>query len=126
VVFIVILILTVCGNGGTKLPAVPSDYVGKTNPLGQDAAAAGKALYDERCASCHEAAGAGDGPADSGLDPKPANWIEVVKVAGDDFLFWRISESRGLAPFNSEMPAQKGILTKEQIWQVVTSIKSFK
>jgi mono/diheme cytochrome c family protein len=32
----------------------------------------GKALYKEYCSQCHGATGKGDGPAASGLDPKPA------------------------------------------------------
>ncbi len=32
----------------------------------------GKVIYKEYCAQCHGASGAGDGPAASGLEPKPA------------------------------------------------------
>lgn len=37
---------------------------------------AGKAIYDSKgaCATCHGAAGAGDGPAAVALDPKPTNF----------------------------------------------------
>lgn len=123
------LILSACaaegGEATDERPAVPADYAGKTNPLGADAAAAGQTLYEERCASCHGPSGGGDGPAAAGLDPKPAPLKEVVDTVSDDYLFWRIAEGGTMAPFNSSMPAQKGILTDEQIWQVVTYIKTF-
>ncbi|MEN4011183.1 MAG: cytochrome c [Chloroflexota bacterium] len=128
VVVLTALVLAACANGGepaAEQPEVPAEYAGKTNPLDEGAAVAGKTIYEERCASCHGPAGAGDGPAAAGLDPKPSHIRDVVGVAGDDYLFWRIAEGGAMAPFNSSMPAQKGILTDEQIWQVVTYIKTF-
>lgn len=119
------LVLAACGGGGgAEEPAVPSEYAGKTNPLGADAATAGKTVFDERCASCHGATGAGDGAAAAGLDPKPANLAEVVSTFEDDFLFWRVNEGGGMEPFNSAMPAWKGILTEEQIWQVIAYLRT--
>lgn len=119
------LLLAACGGGGGEEEvSVPAAYAGKTNPLGADAAAAGKVIYDERCASCHGPTGAGDGAAAAGLDPKPANLSEVVPNLGDDFLFWRVNEGGAMEPFNSAMPAWKGILTEEQIWQVIAYLRT--
>jgi len=123
-----IFVLAACAEAPPaegELPAVPAEYAGKTNPLGSEAVAAGQALYEERCSACHGPTGLGDGPAAAALDPKPPILKDVVGIAGDDFLFWRISEGGAMAPFNSAMPAQKGILTEEQIWQLVTYIKTF-
>lgn len=119
------LTLAACGGGGGgKEVSVPAEYAGKTNPLGADAAAAGKVVFDERCASCHGATGTGDGAAAAGLDPKPADLKVEVPDLGDDFLFWRINEGGAMAPFNSAMPAWKGILTEEQIWQVIAYLRT--
>lgn len=123
------VILAACGGGGntgTSAPEPPAEYKGKTNPMAgnADAATAGGATFAERCASCHGATGMGDGPAAASLDPKPADLAAVEKNLGDDFIFWRIMDGGSMAPFNSAMPAQKGILSEDQVWQLVTYIRT--
>ena len=123
------VILAACGGGGAPTetePEVPAEYAGKTNPFANqaDAATAGGVLYAERCASCHGATGLGDGPAAAALDPKPADLAAVAGDMADDFFFWRIMEGGAMEPFNSSMPAQKGILTDDQVWQLVTFVRT--
>ena len=43
--------------------------------------ARGKELYAAQCATCHGAAGRGDGPAAKGLDPAPANFHDAARMA---------------------------------------------
>ena len=105
-----------------SLTTVPSDYAGKTNPLGSDSVSAGAEVFKTNCVSCHGEKGLGDGPASQALDPKPANLVQLNKVAGDDFLFWRISTGVG----GTVMPAWKGVLSNEQIWQVISFIRTLK
>jgi PQQ-dependent dehydrogenase (methanol/ethanol family) len=84
------------------------------NPLAgrADAAAAGKQIFDQTCASCHGAAGQGDrGPA---LDR-----ADVVHGGDDADLFHAI---RTGVP-GSGMPAFPR-LTDEHTWQLVTYIRS--
>ena len=51
--------------------------------------AKGRARYAEACASCHGAAGAGDGPAGKGLDPPPRNFHDRERaVALSPFALW--------------------------------------
>jgi len=121
------LILTACANGeGTEtttgLAPVPSEYAGKTNPLGSDAAVAGADLFQTNCAACHGPQGHGDGPAGASLDPAPKNLPELSATATDDYLFWRIATGRE----GTSMPGWKGILTDDQIWQIISFIRTLK
>ncbi len=124
------LILTACGsgeNGGrVQTPAapapVPSGYSGKTNPLGAEAATTGAEIFKNYCTACHGPQGHGDGPAGASLDPAPRNLPELSATATDDYLFWRISTGKP----GTAMSAWKGILSDEQIWQVVTFIRTLK
>jgi mono/diheme cytochrome c family protein len=125
------LVLSACGGGGAEkdtAEVIPANYAGKTNPFkgNADAASAGKEVYTTNCASCHGDSGKGDGPAGASLDPKAADLTAAAKEDGEDFFLWRISEGGAMAPFNSSMPAWKGILTEEQIWQVTSYIETWK
>lgn len=122
------VLLAACGGGAetSTLPEPPSQYAGKTNPFGNqaDAVAAGETLFAERCSSCHGPEGAGDGPAAASLDPKPTNLKAEVPDLKDDYIFWRIMDGGAMDPFNSSMPAHKGILTDDQVWQLVTYLRT--
>lgn len=133
VLFFVMLglfLLRACGesNGSpgsepiSTLVPVPEEYVAKTNPFGSEAAAEGAEIFRTNCETCHGPQGHGDGPAGDSLDPKPKNLAELQKIASDDYLFWRISEGKA----GTSMVAWKGILTEEQIWQVVSFIRTLK
>ncbi len=126
-----VFVLAACGGAATGssgqddggvLQSVPSEYTGRTNPFGADAAAEGAKVFQSNCEMCHGPQGHGDGPAGGSLDPKPKNLAVLQKSAGDDYLFWRISEGKP----GTSMVAWKGILTEEQIWQVVSFIHTLK
>ena len=117
--------LTACGGGGgvtapVALASVPADFAGKTNP-GADAAA-GIEVFKMNCEACHGPQGHGDGPAGAALNPAPKSLAELQKTAGDDYLFWRISTGKE----GTSMVAWKGILTDDQVWQVVAFIRTLK
>ena len=124
-----LLILAACG-GGANIPntavltvePVPAEFAGITNPLGTDAAAAGEEVFMSSCKSCHGPEGHGDGPAAASLDPRPRNLVELQKQVRDDYLFWRISTGRD----GTAMISWEGILTDEQIWQLVAFIRTLK
>lgn len=125
-----VFMLAACGgnqnssgaNENATLAPVPAEYAGLTNPLGADAAAEGAEVFRINCEMCHGPQGHGDGPAGQSLDPKPRDLAVLQTKAGDDFLFWRISEGKP----GTSMVAFKGILSEEQIWQVVSFIRTLK
>jgi mono/diheme cytochrome c family protein len=123
-----LFVLTACGknNGSsgsqtisTPVP-VAVEYAGKTNPFGSEAVDEGAEIFKTNCATCHGPQGHGDGPAGQSLDPKPKDLSALQKIVGEDYLFWRISEGKP----GTSMVAWKGILTEEQIWQVVSFIRT--
>lgn len=120
---VVMFILAACSSNSqhqsnTALDSVPAEYAGKTNPLGTESAAAGAEVFKNNCEVCHGPQGHGDGPAGASLDPAPKNLPELSTVVSDDYLFWRISTGKD----GTSMVAWKGILTEEQIWQVISFI----
>lgn len=127
-VLLSLFLLAACGeqNGSpasgpvsTPVP-VPAEFAGKQNPFGPEAATAGAEIFRTNCETCHGPQGHGDGPAGQSLDPKPQDLSELQKIAGDDFLFWRIHDGKP----GTSMVAWKGILTDEEIWQVVSFIRT--
>jgi len=120
------LALAACGAGGADavatLAPVPPEYAGQTNPLGADAATEGTSVFKINCEACHGPQGHGDGPAGATLDPQPKNLAVLQAAAGDDYLYWRINTGRE----GTSMVAWKGVLTDEQIWQLVAFIRTLK
>jgi len=124
---LITLTLVACSSSGetestSALAPVPADYAGMTNSLGTDAATAGADVFKNNCTACHGSQGHGDGPASTALDPAPKNLPELSTIAADDYLFWRISTGKE----GTAMVAWKGVLTNEQIWQVVSFIRTLK
>ena len=131
VISVLVMLLAACGGGGSAdkpEDKVPDQYANKTNPFNgkADAAEAGKAVYQANCASCHGDKGLGDGPAGANLNPKPAPLAEPAKNDPDGELLWLISEGVPAGEPGSTMPAWKGVLTEDQIWQVVTYLRTLK
>jgi len=136
-IFVAALALAACGGGqqatepaageaGEDFPEPPAPYAGMTDPLAGDssAAAAGQEIFQNQCASCHGEDAKGDGPAAASLNPKPADLADNQSRMTDGYLYWRIAEGGQMDPFNSAMPAWKGTLTEEQIWQVITYLRT--
>ena len=105
---------------------VPAAYQGARDPFAKtpDVIGQGGAIYAARCADCHDASGMGHGDAGLALYPSPALLADLIRMpqAVDEYLLWAISE--GGAPFGTKMPAFKDVLTRDQIWQVVTYMRA--
>ena len=91
----------------------------------QDAAAGGE-IYAQYCALCHGEQGQGDGSLSANLDPKPRDHTDgaYMNALTDDHLLKVVSEggaAAGLAPI---MPAWQGILSEQQILDVIAFVRT--
>lgn len=78
---------------------------------------AGEATYALDCKSCHGDPGKGNYQA---LNPVPGDpATEKIQINSDGSLHYKISEGRGL------MPSFKRILSPDDIWNVISFIRSF-
>jgi mono/diheme cytochrome c family protein len=99
----------------------PKDSDNLKNPLAGNTSVVSdaRALYIANCGPCHGDKGRGDGPAASGLNPKPADHSSVaVQNESDGALFWKLSEGR--AP----MPGYKKIFSDQQRWELINYIRT--
>lgn len=105
---------------------IPASYRGARNPFAPDAKTIdqGRALYQENCASCHGAKGMGDGEVANSLSPSPALLAYMIQMpmAVDAYMLWSVSE--GGKAFGTAMPAFKDVLTKDEIWKIVTYMRA--
>jgi mono/diheme cytochrome c family protein len=105
---------------------VQSEYQGARSTVGNDRLTleAGAALYTQRCASCHGRQGMGDGDAPRSLLPSPALLAFMIQrpISVDEYLLWSIAE--GGKQFDTEMPAFKNILSREEIWKIIAYMRA--
>ena len=80
----------------------------------------GGATYAQVCQTCHGAAGRGDGPAATGLEPPPADLVVHVPLHGEADLFRFIRD--GIP--GTAMAPQGNALGEGRIWHVVNYIRT--
>jgi cbb3-type cytochrome c oxidase subunit III len=116
--------------GGWWLAAgtAPALAEGLAAPQAQDSG--GQAIYEQRCAACHGAAGDGMGPATEHLFIKPRDFTrdeyKIKSTAGDEFpshedLTGVIAQGMP----GTSMPAWEGILSEAEISEVADYIQTF-
>ncbi|MGH7884520.1 MAG: c-type cytochrome [Thermodesulfobacteriota bacterium] len=88
-------------------------------------AAKGKEKFDTICATCHGPAGKGDGVAAAALDPKPRNLSDSAYVSAltDDYMKKVIGGGGASVGKSALMPAWEGVLTPEDITNVIAYIR---
>ncbi len=99
-----------------QLSKAPPSAQSLQNPFaGQDeAAAAGLKLYQQHCAQCH-------GPEGYGMDRAANLHSPTIQQAPSGVLFWAIRNGR----LRKGMPSWSR-LPDQQIWQLVTYLKTFR
>jgi mono/diheme cytochrome c family protein len=91
---------------------------------GADEADKGRAIYDLRCAPCHGASGAGDGPVAEALQPRPRNFRtpEFWRDRTDD----QIREVVKHGKAGTLMTPFEGVLSATEIDDVVRHLATFR
>ncbi len=90
-------------------------------PPNPESLEAGRAVYEQRCQTCHGASGRGDGPAAADLDPPPADLGVHVPLHPEHDLFRFVRDGipgTAMAPLGDR-------LSEEEIWHVVNYVKTF-
>jgi mono/diheme cytochrome c family protein len=105
---------------------VQKEYQGARSTVGStsEVTAAGGELYAQHCASCHGKNGLGDGDVSASLVPSPALLAFMVQkpISVDEYLLWSISE--GGKDFDTNMPAFRNVLSRDDIWKIVAYMRA--
>ena len=107
----------------TKPWDAPANFKTMKNPIAQSDAstAAGLALYNKNCASCHGKKGLGDGVKARALQDFPGDFSGAAfQNQTDGEHFYKTKTGRG------EMPKYEGKLTDDDIWNLVNFMRTFK
>jgi len=97
-------------------------------------AAAGKALFEANCASCHGVGGKGDGPVGAALNPPPRDFtVGAFKfdangdgAPGEDGDLVLVIQKGAMAYGGSALMAPWPTLTEAQIADIIAYIRTFK
>lgn len=105
---------------------VPADYDGAKSSVAAspETTATGAKLYAQNCAGCHGRDGTGDGDAENALSPSPALLAYMIRrpISVDEYLLWTVSD--GGAQFQSQMPAFKDKIPREDIWRIIAYMRA--
>jgi mono/diheme cytochrome c family protein len=105
---------------------VQQEYQGAKSTVGnaKEVLEEGAKIYSQRCAGCHGKQGLGDGDTPRSLLPSPALLAFMIQrpIAVDEYLLWSIAE--GGKQFDTEMPAFKDTLKREDIWKIIAYMRA--
>src|SRR5207248_1563181 len=109
-------------EGGWTIPPTAAK---EANPItvSDQVVAKGKDLYKSKCQKCHGPTGKGDGP-DADVKHKPGNLTDASRASRnpDGVMFYKIWNGRK----SPKMPAQKGEMTKDEVWTVIHYVKTLR
>ncbi len=115
---------TIINHQERKPWSVPDKDKKMKNPVASDASsiAAGKALWNTHCKSCHGSKGLGDGSKAAQLKTDPGNFSKAdVQDETDGTLFYRTTEGR------DDMPSfKKKIPDADDRWSIINFMRTFK
>jgi putative copper resistance protein D len=112
---------TIAGLAAISVDAYPDTYRKPSVPYQTISVAAGEALFQRHCTSCHGGSGHGNGPAASALSIPPANLTEPhtsLHTAGD--IFWWLTH--GKPP--GIMPGFANALTEDDRWDLINFLRT--
>jgi cytochrome c oxidase subunit 2 len=118
------------GMGGRVIVMEPADYEAWLTgaPQGETLEQAGARLYRQfNCNTCHDAGAASRGPVLPGLFGKPVKLQNGVTVTADEaYLHESIVQpnAKVVAGYEPVMPTYQGLVTEEQVLQLIAYIKS--
>lgn len=106
---------------------VPAPYTAARDPTPDNEAKLrrGRWLFDAHCTACHGWTGQGAGPEAFALVPAPADleWLaRTPKDRSEPYMYWSIAA--GGEQFESDMPAFKDRLSKQDTWAVIAYIRA--
>lgn len=129
---LVLLVSSIVGTGAFVLwralravpdpVPVPAAYANARPAPGSLDVAAGKQLFLDNCAHCHDEGGTGHGPGSVGLTtmPAPLSSPGFLAARSDAYLFWRVSEGKAGTP----MPSFRQTLSAEERWAIILWLRA--
>lgn len=121
---------TAVNAGEHKTPTAPADYLAKTNPYSVDDMdefeKAAEKIYKRKCKKCHGKEGDGKGSGAEDMDPMPTAFKSpgYLKAKKDGQLFWIIENGSDGTEMNGFGPGSETNLSEEEIWKVITNMRS--
>ena len=106
--------------------SVPTTAASEKNPLTVNdlTIAAGKRLFNDKCAKCHGLRGKGDGPDGDEAFHEQMDLTAAARATRnpDGVVFYKIWNGRPSA----RMPALSKELTKDQVWSIVAYVQTLR
>jgi cbb3-type cytochrome c oxidase subunit II len=102
---------------------IPAKFQDLKSPFGgsQNAAAAGRGIYNQNCSACHGYDGRADTPLGRVIYPKPAANFHLPRYKDFSDGHWFNKVAQGIP--GTRMPRWELTLNSEQIWYVVEYLK---